>query len=157
MTVTDPSGASASATVRIVVTTTSGGNNPPGGGNNPPGDNPPGGNPPASNRLRVTVAKRIKARTAQRRGVKVQVRCSIACRTGAVLRIGSRKVGTAKTVRIGANGRKTLVIRLDRRTRRNLLASMRRAGVKSRKATVVLTVRAADGRKTVRRTVRIVR
>ena len=157
VTVTDPSGASASATVRIVVTTTSGGNNPPGGGNNPPGNNPPGGNPPASNRLRVTVAKRIKARTAQRRGVKVQVRCSIACRTGAVLRIGGRKVGTAKTVRIGANGRKTLVIRLDRRTRRNLLVSMRRAGVKSRKATVVLTVRAADGRKTVRRTVRIVR
>ena len=44
-------------------------------------------------------------------------------------------------------------MRLDRRVRRQLIAAMREAGVRRLRATLVTTVRDADGRRAVRKAV----
>jgi hypothetical protein len=155
VTVTDPSGATGTDTVQVTVAPTTGSGNPP--GTNPPGTNPPGTNPPGDtkNRASVKAPKRIKARQVKRRGLRVRVTCSLECRAGAVLRLSGKRIGKAKTVRVGADGKRTLVIKLGRKGKRKLDAAMRRSGGKQQKAKVVITLRSADGKSTVRRTVRI--
>jgi hypothetical protein len=58
-------------------------------------------------------------------------------------------------VRVGANGKKTLVIKLDRKGKRKLKAALRKPGVKSKQAKVAITITSADGTSTVRRTVKL--
>jgi len=58
-----------------------------------------------------------------------------------------RAPAAARSVRAGAS--RTIVVRLDRRVRRQLLAAMRKAGVRRLGATLVTAVRDADGRRTV--------
>jgi plastocyanin len=147
VTVTDPSGATGTDTVQITVN----------GATGPSGD-PPGGNPPsgdAKNSPRVNAPKRAAVRDVRRRGLRLRVTCTIECRASAVLRMSGRQIGKAKTVRARANGTSTLVIRLDRKGRRKLLAALDRSGVRQKKATVVITIRSADGKRTMRRTVQL--
>jgi hypothetical protein len=84
------------------------------------------------------------------------VACEAACRVTAVLRTAGgekQRLGraTARTVQAGAS--RTIVVRLDRNVRRQLIAAMRKAGVRRLRATLVTTVRDADGRRAVRRAV----
>jgi hypothetical protein len=60
-----------------------------------------------------------------------------------VLRLSGRRVGSSKRLAIEAGGSRTLVIRLDRNIRRNLVAAMRQAGVRRLTATAMTTI--ADG------------
>jgi hypothetical protein len=98
-----------------------------------------------------SVRPRIRApqvRTVQsviRRGLRLRVACVEACRARSVLRVSGERVGASKRLRIGAGGSRTVVIRLDRRVRRNLLAAMRQAGVRRIRATVITTVSTAGG------------
>jgi plastocyanin len=147
VTVTDPSGATATDTVQITVQAATG-----------PSGTPPGTDDGAAkNRARVKAPKRAKVRTVKRRGLRVRVSCTLECRVGAVLRVAGKRIDKAKTVRVRADGTRTLVIRLDRKARRKLSAALRRLDGKSKKATVVITVRSADGKRTIRRTVKLTR
>jgi hypothetical protein len=138
VTATDSGGASGTAEVVITV----GGppaNQPPQG--SPPGD---GAEPPASG-PRVRGPKSLKVRTAIKRGVRLRVSCVEACRAKSVLRLSGERVGVSKWVRIKAGGTRTVVIRLERSVRRNLLAAMRQADVRRLKATAITTISTADG------------
>jgi PKD repeat protein/type 1 glutamine amidotransferase len=144
VTATDPSGATGSATVQVTVQGATG----PSG--NPPGD---GGN--AANRPGLKAPKKAKARQVKRRGLRVEVTCTVDCRAGAVLRLSGKQIGKAKALKVGADGKRTLVIKLDRKGRRKLQAALSRPGVKSKKATVLITVTSADGTRTMRGTVKL--
>jgi hypothetical protein len=74
-----------------------------------------------------------------------------------VLRMSGERIGKSKTIRIRGDRTRTVVIRLNRNVRRNLLAAMRQAGVKRLKAKAVTTVRTSDGKRTIRRNVRLTR
>ncbi|MGH2949387.1 MAG: hypothetical protein ACRDPC_24555, partial [Solirubrobacteraceae bacterium] len=52
--------------------------------------------------------------------------------------------------RIAAGHTRTIVVRIDRADRRRLRRAMREAGMKRLRATVITTIRTADGRKRVR-------
>jgi hypothetical protein len=145
VTATDPKGASASETVQITVTAPVGGS----------GDQPPSGDDDAANRPGVKAPKRAKAKQVRRRGLRVQVTCTVECRAGATLRLSGKRIGKAKARRVAANGKRTLVIKLDRKGKRRLNAALRKPGVKSKRAKVAITITSADGKRTVRRTVRL--
>jgi hypothetical protein len=89
--------------------------------------------------------KSLKVRTAIKRGVRLRVTCVEACRARSVLRLSGERVGVSKRVRISAGGTRTVVIRLERSVRRNLLAAMREAGVRRLRATAITTISMADG------------
>jgi hypothetical protein len=71
----------------------------------------------------------------------------------AVLRAEGQRLGAATVRRVGAGASRTIVVRLDRSVRRNLIAAMRESGMSRLRATLVTTVRDENGRRTVRRTV----
>jgi len=91
-----------------------------------------------------------------RRGLRYRVACEAACRVSAVLRVAGgdrQRLGAATARRIGAGASRTIVVRLDRGVRRNLIAAMREADMQRLRATLVTTVRDEDGKRTVRRSV----
>ncbi|HET8786834.1 MAG TPA: hypothetical protein VFM38_14450, partial [Candidatus Limnocylindrales bacterium] len=55
--------------------------------------------------------------------------------------------------RIAGGHSRRVVVRLDRSVRRNLVAAMREAGVRTLRAKLVLKIRTADGTKTIRKRV----
>ena len=61
-----------------------------------------------------------------------------------MLRLSGERVGASKRLRIKAGGSRTLVVRLKRNVRRNLLAAMRQAGIR-RVTTTAITTIALDG------------
>ena len=63
----------------------------------------------------------------------------------AVLRAGNRRIGKVRARRIAAGDSRRLVLRLDRSDRRRLRS------VPRVRATLVTTIRTADGKRTVRR------
>jgi hypothetical protein len=84
-----------------------------------------------------------------RRGLRYRVSCEQACRVTSVLRLSGRRLGAAKA-RLAAGSSRTLVLRLDRRIRRNLIDAMRNAGVTRLRATIVTKVVTAEGTRTIR-------
>ena len=80
----------------------------------------------------IRAPKAQNVRTVIRRGLRLRVSCEEACRARSVLRISGERVGASKRLRIGAGGSRTLVARLSRNVRRNLLAAMRQAGLQAR-------------------------
>ena len=136
VTVTDPGGRSATATVRITVAARTGA---------------VAGEQAAA--PRVKLARRQSAQRVVRRGLRYRVACEAACRVTAVLRVDRERLGRATARRVGAGASRTIVVRLDRRVRRNLVAAMREAGMRKLKATLITTVRDAEGRRTVSRAV----
>jgi PKD repeat protein len=92
-----------------------------------------------------------------RRTARLRVACPERCAVRAVLRHAGKRIGTSRTVRIRDDRRHTLQVRLSRKARRHLRAAMRRADARSLKVTAVLTVRTAEGRSTIRREVRLTR
>jgi hypothetical protein len=104
----------------------------------------------------VTVAKAKKVRRMVRRGLRYRVGCLDACRVSSVLRLSGRRLGAVRA-RLAAGSSRTLVLRLDRKVRRNLAAAMRDAGVKRLTATVVTRIVTADGARTIRTGVTIKR
>ena len=144
VTATDPSGATGSATVQVTVQSPVG----------PSGEPPSGGDKPA-NRAGLKAPKRATFKQVRKRGLRVEVSCTLDCRAGAVLRLSGRTIGKSTSLQVAANGKRTLVIKLDRKGRRKLQAALRRPGVKSKKATVVITATSADGKRTARSTVKL--
>ena len=105
---------------------------------------------------RVKLARKQSARRVVRRGLRYRVACETACRVTAVLRLAGgerQRLGGAKARRVEAGGSRKIVVRLDRRVRRNLLAAMRESGVRRLRATLVTKVRDDDGRRTLRKRV----
>jgi len=92
-----------------------------------------------------------------RRGLRLRVACPERCDVRAVLRHSGKRIGTSRTLRIRDDRRHTLMVRLSRKVRRDLRAAMRRADTRSLEATAVVRVRTADGRSTIRREVRLMR
>jgi PKD repeat protein/type 1 glutamine amidotransferase len=135
VTVTDPGGRTGTATVRVTVS----------------GAGAVAGEQTAQ--ARVKLARTQSANRVVKRGLRYRVACEATCRVSAVLRLAGgerRRLGaaTARTVRAGAS--RTVVVWLDRRVRRNLIAAMRASGVRRLRATLVTIVRDADGRRTLR-------
>ena len=89
--------------------------------------------------------------------MRLRVACPEGCNVRAVLRHRGKRIGTSKTLRIRDERRHTLTVRLSRQVRRDLRAALRRTGARSLKVAVVLRVRTADGRSTIRREVRLKR
>ncbi len=91
-------------------------------------------------------------RSVIKRGLRLRVTCddTEACRAKSVLRVSGERLGASKAVRIGAGKSRTVVIRLDRTVRRNLVAAMRQAGIRRLKATAVTKVASTEGMRTVR-------
>ena len=79
-----------------------------------------------------------------RRGVRLRVRCAEDCRARSVLRLSGERVGASRRLRIDAGETRTLVIRLERAVRRNLLAAMRQAGVRRVTGTAITTIATDD-------------
>ena len=75
-----------------------------------------------------------------RRGLRLRVTCEEACRARSVLRLSGERVGASKRLRIAAGDTRTVVVRLERKVRRNLFAAMRQAGMKRITATAITTV-----------------
>ena len=80
-----------------------------------------------------------------RRGLRLRVSCEETCRARSVLRISGERVGASKRLRIAAGDSRTLVARLSRNVRRNLLAAMRQAGLKRVTLTAITTIATAEG------------
>jgi PKD repeat protein len=133
VTVTDPGGRTGTATVRITVTGAAGA---------------VAGEQAAQPRVRL--ARTHSASRVVRRGLRYRVACEAACSVTAVLRVEKQRLGRAGARRVGAGASRTIVVRLDRRVRRNLIAAMRDAGMRRLRATLVTTVRDASGTRTLR-------
>ena len=140
LTVTDPGGATATASVQITVSggTTLGSQGDVAGES---AENVPW----------------LKAARTQRmsRGLRLRVACPERCDVQVVLRHSGKRIGASRTLRISDDRRHTLELRLSGKVRRDLRAAMRRAGTRSVEVTAVLRVRTADGRSTIRREVRL--
>jgi cytochrome c len=137
VTVRDPGGATATDSVAITVSAAAAGGNAA---------------PPSVTRTAgpvVAMPKAKKVRRVVRRGLRYRVSCVDACRVSSVLRLSGRRLGAVRA-RLAAGSSRTLVLRLDREVRRNLVAAMRDAGVKRLKATVVTRIVTADGARTIR-------
>jgi hypothetical protein len=152
--VEDTGGRTATATVEISVGAPRSGQ---GGGAAPPP--PPSGGDVAGEietRPLVRVTKRHKVARVVRRGLRYRVACEEACRVSATLRIAGgdrQRLGRTAVRRIGAGDSRRFVLRLDRNVRRNLVSAMRRAKLRNLRATLVLTIRTAEGTTTVRKAV----
>ena len=93
----------------------------------------------------IRAPKAKSARSVIRRGLRLSVGCEEACQARSVLRISGERVGASKRLRIAAGESRTLVARLSRNVRRNLLAAMRQAGLKRVTLTAITTIRTAEG------------
>jgi hypothetical protein len=140
VTVTDPDGATATASTQIRVT---------GSAARPAAPRDEGG---VAGEAQERLAS-LRAPKSQRlqRALRLRVACLEACTVRAVVRHSGKRIGTSKALRIRDDRRHTLTVRLSRKARREL----RRAG--SLKVVVVLRIQTADGRGTLRREVRLKR
>jgi PKD repeat protein len=150
VTVTDPGGKSATATVQVIVrpkTTTGGTGQPPGrtgdGGVKGDSDSRPG----------VRLTKRHKVRVVLKRGLRYTVTCETKCRVSSVLKVQGQRLGKSNARLIAAGHSRKIVLRLDRQVRSNLVAAMRKANVRSLRATLVMKIRTSAGTKTIRKAV----
>jgi hypothetical protein len=80
-----------------------------------------------------------------KRGLRLAVGCEEACRARSVLRISGKRVGASRRLQIDAGESRTLVARLSRNVRRNLLAAMRQAGLKRVTLTAITTIATDEG------------
>ena len=156
VTVTDPGGKSASSTVQVVVRAVTG------AGSETVQPSPDTGDVAGETQSRplVRLTKNHKVARVLKRGLRYKVSCEARCRVSSVLRIagGEKQRLGASRVRVIAAGRSgNIVLKLDRQVRRNLVRAMRKAHVRNLKATVVLTVRTADGTTTLRKRVVLAR
>ncbi|HWM09645.1 MAG TPA: PKD domain-containing protein, partial [Solirubrobacteraceae bacterium] len=108
---------------------------------------PPAAQPPTGDvggeqsiRPRIRAPKTRSVRSVIKRGLRLRVSCVEACSVRSVLRLSGERVGKSKRLRIKAGKSRTIVVRLDRTVRRNLLAAMRQAGVKRVRTTAITTV-----------------
>jgi PKD repeat protein len=115
---------------------------------------PPAGSPPqvgvqgeSRSRPSIRAPKAKRARSVVKRGLRLSVGCEETCRARSVLRISGERVGASKRLRIRAGDSRTLVARLKRNVRRNLLAAMRQAGLKRVTLTAITTIATEDGRR----------
>jgi PKD repeat protein len=157
LTVTDPGGETATASVEITVSGPAARATPPrvSEGGVSQGDVSQGDVAGES----AEGGARLKARRSQRmrRALRLRVACPERCAVRAVLRHSGERIGKSRKLRIRDERRHTLRVRLSRKVRRELRAAMRRADRRSLKVRVVLKVRTADGRSTIRRGVRLKR
>jgi hypothetical protein len=151
VTVTDPGGKSASATVQVVVKAAAG------GGAVAPVAPPAKGQGGVAGQERsqpsVRLNRRYMVTAVIKRGLRYTVTCATQCRVSSVLRLQGQRLGKATVRRIAGGHSRKIVLRFDRQVRRNLVAAMRKAHVRKVKATLVLTIRSAEGKKTVRKAV----
>ena len=117
------------ASVQIIVGTPAGGSAPQGGVQGE-----------LRTRPSIRTPRSQKVRSVIRRGLRLRVSCEETCRAKSVLRISGERVGVSKRLRIGAGGSRTMVAKLSRNVRRNLIAAMRQAGLKQVTVTAITTV-----------------
>jgi hypothetical protein len=98
----------------------------------------------------VTGPKSKKVREVIRNGLRLRVTCVEACKATSVLKVSGERLGASKRLRIRAGASRTVVVRLDRVVRKNLLAAMRQAGVRRLAATAVTKIAVAGGTRTIR-------
>jgi hypothetical protein len=98
----------------------------------------------------VAMPKSKRVRSVVRRGLRLRVSCVEECRVRSVMRLSGRRLGRSKQVRIAAGESRTVVVRLDRRVRRNLIAAMRNSDVQRLRALVVTRIVTADDTERVR-------
>jgi hypothetical protein len=139
LTVTDPAGATATASVQVTVS-------------GPTALRSPQGDVAGESEQSGAWVKAPKSQR-MRRGLRLRVACPERCAVRAELRHAGKRIGTSRTLRIRDGRRYTLELRLSGKVRRQLRAAMRRTG--SVKVTAVLRVRTAEGRTTIRRVVRL--
>ena len=109
-----------------------------------------------ASQLRLRLGATFSAADVVRHGLRYRVACVAACSVSAVLREAGgdrQRLGAAAARRVRAGASRVIVIRLDRAVRRNLVATMRRAGVSRLRTKLATTVRDEAGRRTVRKTV----
>jgi PKD repeat protein len=152
VTVTDPGGKSATATVQVVVKAKT-------------AVAPPA--PPAPPKVAdrgavrsetvgapgVRLVKRHSVARVIKRGLRYRVSCETRCRVTSVLRIQGQRLGKSSARRVSAGHSRAIVLKLDRSVRRNLVTAMRKAHVRNLRATLVLRITSATGTKSVRRVV----
>ena len=146
VTVKDPGGLTATDSVTITVSTTA--RSAPQG--SPPSRGDDSGESTDQPLVRGPRSKGV--RSVIKRGLRLRVTCddTETCRAKSVLRVSGERLGASKAVRIGAGKSRTVVIRLDRTVRRNLVAAMRQAGIRRLKATAVTKLASTEGMRTVR-------
>jgi len=145
VTVKDPGGLTDTDSVTITVTALSRGGvqgSPP-----PVTGEEQGGSP---DQPLVRAPKRRGVRSIIKRGLRLRVSCDEACRARSVLRVSGERLGASKRLRLDAGESRTLVVRLDRSVRRNLIAAMRQAGIRRLKAFAVTRIVTAEGARNVR-------
>jgi hypothetical protein len=83
------------------------------------------------------------------------VACDAACSVTSTLRIAGdrQRLGKASARSVRAGDSRRVVLRLDRKVRRNLVSAMRKAKLRNLRATLVLKIRTAEGTTTVRKAV----
>jgi hypothetical protein len=64
--------------------------------------------------------------------------------------VSGERLGASRRLALDAGESRTLVVRLDRSVRRNLVAAMRQAGIRRLKAFAVTKVVTADGARNMR-------
>jgi hypothetical protein len=143
VTVTDPEGATATASTQIRVS------GPTARATPPPRDESEGDVAGDSAEHRASLRAPKSQRIA--RSLRLRVACPDDCVVRAVARHAGKRIGASRKLRIRDGRRHTLTVRLSGQARREL----RRAGVRSVRVTVVLRVRTADGESAVRRVVRL--
>ena len=140
--VTDvPGGLSATATVQVIVTASVAGS-----GSETvqprPGDGDVAGE--SETRTGVRTTRTHKLARVVKRGLRYSVSCESACRVSSVLRVGGKRLGASSARRIAAGHSRAIVLRLDRAGRRRL------AGRQRLTATLLTTIRTAEGTRTLR-------
>jgi hypothetical protein len=149
VTVTDPGGKSATATVQVVVKAKTAVAPPA-----PPKVADQGEvRSESAGAPGVRLVKGHRAARVIKRGLRYFVSCERRCTVTSVLRIKGQRLGKSSARRVAAGHRRAIVLKLDRAVRRNLVSAMRRAHVRNLRATLILKIKSADGTKTVRRVV----
>jgi PKD repeat protein len=145
VTVKDPGGLTDTESLTITVTSLSQSGGRPGA---PPGIDEPSGESPDQPLVRAPRTKGV--RSIIKRGLRLKVSCDEACRARSVLRVSGERLGASKRLQLDAGESRTLVVRLDRSVRRNLVAAMRQADIRRLKAFAVTKITTAEGSKNVR-------
>jgi PKD repeat protein len=138
VTVTDTKGATGTATVQVRVTR--------GGG--VAGE--------MADQAGVRVARSYDAERVVDKGLRFSVSCEVFCRVTSTLRMrggDEERLGRSTARRIGAGKSRQIVVKLDRRVRRNLLDAMGAADMSRLRATLTIRVTTADGTTTQRKAV----
>ncbi len=136
VTVTDPGGLKDTDSVQITVSAISG------SGGAPPSGSPPQGGVEgeSSTRPGLRTARTQSVHKVIRRGLRLKVSCAEACLARSIVRLSGERVGTSKRLAVKAGRSRTIVVKLKRSVRRNLIAAMRQAGLRRVIATAITTV-----------------